>query len=221
MLKALFIKPLFGFCKEVIESTTSTVSKDNSMIRLSKWISQKSLCSKKDAEQFIKLGLVRIDGKRVYNNMLVPYEANMKAFTPLGVQVERPVTRLWMMNKPRGYICTHRDPQKRPNVYQLLPSFFKSYGHIVSVGRLDFNSEGLLLLTNDIELKHLLENPSANLWRSYRVKVHGRVTPEKLLKMAKPMMISGKEYGPLQVSVDRALTTNVWINVAMKTGKNR
>lgn len=89
------------------------------------------------------------------------------------------------------------------------------------MGRLDFNSEGLLLLTNDIELKHLLENPSANLWRSYRVKVHGRVTPEKLLKMAKPMMISGKEYGPLQVSVDRALTTNVWINVAMKTGKNR
>lgn len=81
-----------------------------------------------------------------------------------------------MINKPRGFICSHKDPQKRPSVYNLLPSTFKSYGHIISVGRLDFNSEGLLLLTNDSVLKQLLEHPDANLDRVYRVKVHGRVT---------------------------------------------
>lgn len=116
----------------------------------------KSLCSRKEAEEFIKLGLVRIDGKRVYDNLMVPEDASMKAFTPVGVQVQKPVTRLWMMNKPRGYICSHHDPQKRPSIYQMLPPQFKLFGHIMSVGRLDFNSEGLLLLTNDVKLKNLL-----------------------------------------------------------------
>ena len=86
------------------------------MIRLSKWMSMKSICSRKEAEEFIKLGLVRIDGKRVFENMIVPYEANLKAFTPIGVQVQKPITKLWMINKPRGYICTHRDPQKRKTI---------------------------------------------------------------------------------------------------------
>jgi len=85
-----------------------------------------------------------------------------------------------MINKPRGYICSHNDPQKRPTVYSLLPPIFKTLGHIISVGRLDYNSEGLLLLTNDVKLKNLLENPKSDLTRLYRVKVHGRVSPHKL-----------------------------------------
>lgn len=110
--------------------------------------------------------------------MLVPYEANLKAMTPLGVQVNKPVTKLWMMNKPRGYICTHRDPEKRKTIYELFPpQISKNFGYLMSIGRLDFNSEGLLLVTNDNVLKGLLENPSANLTRVYRVKVHGRLTP--------------------------------------------
>ena len=91
----------------------------------------------------------------------------------------------------------------------------------MSVGRLDYNSEGLLLLTNDTTLKSLLENPVADLIRFYRVKVHGRVTPEKLEKMNKSFQINGQTYGPLKVSLDRSLSTNVWLNVSMKTGKNR
>lgn len=147
------------------------------MVRLSKWMSLKALCSRREAEEFIQLGLVRVDGKRVFENMLVPVEANLKAFTPVGLQMQKPITKLWMINKPRGYICTHRDPQKRKTVYELLPSSFSRYGHLMTVGRLDFNSEGLLLVTNDNTLKRLLENPVANLTRMYRVKVHGRVTP--------------------------------------------
>ena len=140
----------------------------------------KSLCSRREAEEIIGMGLVRIDGKRVFENCIVPITAEMKAFTPIGLQVERPITKLWMMNKPRNCICTHNDPQKRLTVYSLLPPGFQEFGHIMSVGRLDYNSEGLLLLTNDTTLKSLLENPHSNLSRYYRVKVHGRVTEDKL-----------------------------------------
>jgi 23S rRNA pseudouridine2605 synthase len=89
--------------------------------------------------------------------MLIPYEANLKAFTPMGLQVAKPITKLWMMNKPRGYICTHRDPQQRKTIYELFPPALKQqFGYLMSVGRLDFNSEGLLLVTNDNTLKGLL-----------------------------------------------------------------
>lgn len=88
--------------------------------------------------------------------MLVPMEANLKAFTPMGLQVQKPITKLWMVNKPRGYICTHRDPQKRKTIYELMPPDFARFGHLMTVGRLDFNSEGLLLITNDNTLKGLL-----------------------------------------------------------------
>jgi 23S rRNA pseudouridine2605 synthase len=135
--------------------------------------------------------------------------------------LQKPITKLWMINKPRGYICTHRDPQKRKTVYELFPSTFSRFGHLMTVGRLDFNSEGLLLVTNDNTLKGLLENPEANLTRVYRVKVHGRVTPDKLEKMSSPLSIKGYSYGPLNVNIDRELSTNSWLNVSMRTGKNR
>lgn len=91
----------------------------------------------------------------------------------------------------------------------------------MSVGRLDFNSEGLLLVTNDNTLKTLLEHPGADLLRIYRVKVHGRVTDQKMQKLNSPFNIKGIQYGPLNVNIDRALSTNSWLNVSMRTGKNR
>lgn len=92
----------------------------------------------------------------MFENMLVPAEANLRAFTPIGLQVQKPVTKLWIINKPRGYICTHRDPQKRKTIYELFPPSFSRYGHLMTVGRLDYNSEGALLVTNDNTLKGLL-----------------------------------------------------------------
>ena len=89
--------------------------------------------------------------------MLVPTTSILKAHTPLGIHVDKPVTKLWMLNKPRGYICTHKDPQRRKTVYELFPpELIKKYGYLMSVGRLDYNSEGLLLVTNDNTLKQLL-----------------------------------------------------------------
>lgn len=110
------------------------------MIRLSKLVSQQSVCSRREAEKLISLGLIRINGTRVYANTLVPIENNIKVFTPRGIRKEIPIIRLWMMNKPREYICTEHDPEKRPTIYSLLPPAFKSYGHIMTVGRLDFNT---------------------------------------------------------------------------------
>ena len=91
----------------------------------------------------------------------------------------------------------------------------------MSVGRLDYNSEGLLLVTNDNTLKGLLENPEANLTRLYRVKVHGQITDRKMGIMNSAVTIKGRQYGPLLVDVDRSLSTNTWLNISMRTGKNR
>lgn len=107
-------------------------------------------------------------------------------------------------------------------MYELLPeSLPMTFGHIMSVGRLDYNSEGLLLLTNDNTLKGILESPETRLPRLYRVKVHGRVTSEKILKMQKPIVIKEVTYGPLDVSISRELKTNSWLDVTLHTGKNR
>lgn len=135
--------------------------------------------------------------------MLVPFSASLKSFTPQGVHHEKPITYLWKMNKPRGCICTRNDPQKRTTIYSLLPKQFENYGHILTIGRLDYNSEGLILLTNDSTLKQLLENPDGNLIRYYRVKVHGRINEEKMNKMNNPMTISGVQYGPMRATISR------------------
>ena len=99
---------------------------------------------------------MRINGQRIFENQLIPVAADFKAYTPIGIQTSKPVTKLWMINKPRGCICAHKDPQKRPTVYSLLPPSIMNFGYVMSVGRLDYNSEGLLLLTNDNTLKQLL-----------------------------------------------------------------
>ena len=91
------------------------------MQRLSKWVSGHSICSRREAEEFIKLGLIRVDGKRVFENMLVPVESKLRALTPMGLQAQKPIIKLWMINKPRGVICTHKDPQKRQTIYSLFP----------------------------------------------------------------------------------------------------
>ena len=114
------LKIMKYFASDLIEKTNN-----QQMIKLSKWICDKSICSRAEAEEIINLGLIRIDGKRVFKNILIPDNASMKAFTPSGIKLEKPITKLWMLNKPRGYICTHHDPQNRPTIYSILPPFLK------------------------------------------------------------------------------------------------
>jgi 23S rRNA pseudouridine2605 synthase len=127
-------------------------------------------------------------------------------------------TRLFLYHKPRGSITTHADPQGRPTIFQRLP---RSLPRLISVGRLDFNTEGLLLLTNDGALARLLELPATGWLRRYRVRAHGSVTQAQLDELRGGLTISGIHYGPIEAALDRVQGSNAWLSLAIREGKNR
>ena len=130
----------------------------------------------------------------------------------------RAATRLWRLHKKRGLIATHRDPEGRPTMFDALP---KHLPRVISVGRLDIESEGLVLLTNDGALARHLELPATGWTRRYRVRVFGRPDKDALAKLANGVTIDGVRYGPVTAEIDRAEGSNAWLTVAIKEGKNR
>jgi 23S rRNA pseudouridine2605 synthase len=126
--------------------------------------------------------------------------------------------RLWRYYKPRGLVTTHKDPQGRPTVFQSLPP---ELPRVVSVGRLDFNSEGLLLLTNDGALARHLELPATGWLRRYRVRAHGRVSQAELDALKDGVEIEGVRYGPIEATLDSVQGANTWLTVGLREGKNR
>ena len=185
--------------------------------RIAKWLARAGIASRRDAEKMLAEGRVKL------NNAVVTHPATFIEAGDLvvvdGKLVDPPArTRLWRYHKPVGLVTTHRDPQDRPTVFQKLPS---TLPRVVSVGRLDLNSEGLLLLTNDGELARRLELPS-NAWlRRYRVRVFGQPTPEMLASLAKGVVVQGERYGPIEAGVDSRKGDNAWLTVALKEGRNR
>jgi len=129
---------------------------------------------------------------------------------------ERP--RLWRYHKPPGLVTTHRDEKGRPTVFEKLPA---DLPRLISVGRLDLTSEGLLLLTNDGELARRLELPATGWLRRYRVRVHGPVDPARLATLEQGITIDGIHYGPVSASLDRAQGSNAWLTMSLREGKNR
>lgn len=127
-------------------------------------------------------------------------------------------TRLFLYHKPRGLVTTHADPQGRPTIFNGLP---KDLPRLLSVGRLDMNTEGLLLLTNDGGLARALELPATGWLRRYRVRAHGRVDPQRLATLRDGITIDGVRYGPIDAQVDREQGSNVWLTFAIREGKNR
>ena len=127
-------------------------------------------------------------------------------------------TRLWRYHKPTGLVTTHKDPQGRPTVFERLP---KELGRVISIGRLDLNSEGLLLLTNDGELARRMEMPATGWVRRYRVRVRGTVDEDKLKKLKDGITIAGVNYGSIDAVLDSKTRTNAWLSVALSEGKNR
>ncbi len=186
--------------------------------RIAKFIAHAGVASRRDAE-------VMITDKRVkLNNVLVTHPATFVGEgdivtvdgTPVGLQKER--TRLFKYHKPEGLVVTHKDPQGRPTVFEKMPA---ALPRVVSVGRLDLNSEGLLLLTNDGALARQLELP-ANAWiRRYRVRAFGDVDPGALAALAKGITIEGIKYGAIEAGLDSRKGDNIWLTVALKEGKNR
>jgi 23S rRNA pseudouridine2605 synthase len=186
-------------------------------MRIAKAMAHAGLCSRRDAEKWIEQGRVAVNGKALTTPAYVVKPGDDVSVDSKSLpQAEAP--RLWRYHKPKGLVTSHKDPQGRKTVFEALPP---ELPRVVSVGRLDLNTEGLLLLTTDGELARHLELPSTGWLRRYRVRAHGKVGQADLDKLAKGMTIDGVQYGPVEARIDREQGSNVWLTLGLREGKNR
>ena len=183
---------------------------------MAKFLARAGVCSRRDAERLIAEGRVKLNGK-VLDTPAVKVTAQDKVVVdgrPIGAAEP---TRVWRYHKPSGLVTTHRDPAGRATVFQHLP---KDMPRVISVGRLDLTSEGLLLLTNDGELARRLELPSNGWLRRYRARAFGRVEQAELDKLKDGITVDGVRYGAIDARLERA-AANSWITLSLTEGKNR
>jgi 23S rRNA pseudouridine2605 synthase len=185
--------------------------------RIAKVVSRAGLASRRDAEEWIVQGRVTVNG-RVINSPALDVTANDAIMVDGKPLPPRERTRLFLFHKPRGLMTTHADPEGRPTVFDNLP---EGLPRLISVGRLDFNTEGLLLLTNDGGLARALELPDTGWLRRYRVRAHGEVTQSQLDELKKGVEVDGVKYGSIDATLERDLGANVWLVFAIREGKNR
>ena len=185
--------------------------------RIAKVVSRAGLASRRDAEEWITQGRVSVNG-RVINSPALDVTANDVITVDGKPLPPRERTRLFMFHKPRGLMTTHADPEGRPTVFDNLP---EGLPRLISIGRLDFNTEGLLLLTNDGGLARALELPDTGWLRRYRVRAHGEVTQAQLDELKKGVEVDGVKYGSIDATLERDQGANVWLVFAIREGKNR
>ncbi|WP_159008022.1 pseudouridine synthase [Bradyrhizobium sp. S69] len=185
--------------------------------RIAKVVSRAGLASRRDAEEWITQGRVSVNG-RVINSPALDVTGNDVITVDGKPLPPRERTRLWMFHKPRGLMTTHADPEGRPTVFENLP---EGLPRLISIGRLDFNTEGLLLLTNDGGLARALELPDTGWLRRYRVRAHGEVTQAQLDELKKGVEVDGVKYGSIDATLERDQGANVWLVFAIREGKNR
>jgi 23S rRNA pseudouridine2605 synthase len=185
--------------------------------RIAKVIARAGLASRREAEAFIAAGRVVVNGAVITSPAL-----NVTLADSITVDGEplpqRERTRLFLYHKPRGLVTTYSDPQGRPTIFADLP---RNLPRLMSVGRLDMNTEGLLLLTNDGGLARVLELPATGWLRRYRVRAHGRVQQARLDELRRGITIDGVRYGPIEAELEREQSANLWLVFAMREGKNR
>ena len=186
--------------------------------RLAKVIARSGLCSRRDAEGWIKDGRVTVNGKKVLTPAfnVSPQDKIKVDGEPLAA---RQGTRVWLYHKPAGLVVTEKDPEGRPTIFEALDE--KGLPRVVSIGRLDINTEGLLLVTNDGGLKRVLELPATGWLRRYRVRAFGSVTQEQLNTLKDGIEIEGIQYGPIDAILERSQGSNVWLVLGLREGKNR
>ncbi|HEY2111906.1 MAG TPA: pseudouridine synthase [Dongiaceae bacterium] len=185
--------------------------------RIAKRIARAGLCSRREAEAWIAEGRVIVDGHKITSPALVVGPASRIVVDGKPLPVAEP-TRLFRYHKPRGLLTTAHDPEGRETIYDKLP---RELPRLMPIGRLDLTSEGLLLLTNDGELKRKLELPVTGWLRRYRARVNGHVDPAKLAGLAKGVTVEGIDYWPIRASLDRQQGDNAWLTLSFAEGKNR
>ena len=185
--------------------------------RIAKRLARAGVASRRDVEKMILLGRVAVNGVVLESPACILQGGEY--ITVDGKAIAEPEnTRLWRCHKPRNVMITHRDPEGRPTLFEIIP---KSLPRVVSVGRLDFTSEGLILLTNDGELARGLELPSKGWKRVYRARIYGKIEQSRLDRLVDGIEIDGIKYGAIQAKIDSERGDNCWLTVTLTEGKNR
>ena len=185
--------------------------------RIAKRLARAGVASRREAERMIESGRVRLNGKVLASPAVnvTPSDRITVDGKPLA---EPEPARLWRYHKPAGLVTTTRDEKGRPTIFDRLP---EDMPRVMTVGRLDLNSEGLLLLTNDGGIKRRLELPSTGWLRKYRVRVHGAPSEEALAPLRKGIVVEGERFQPMTVTLDRQQGANAWLTVGLREGRNR
>jgi len=184
--------------------------------RVAKVISQSGLCSRREAEQLIVEGRVTVNGETINTPAVFITDQSIKVDGKL-INAKQE-TRLWLLYKPVGTITSAKDPKNRKTIFKILP---KNMPRVISVGRLDFNTEGLIVLTTNGALASYMEMPKNKWVRKYRARVFGKIDHERLKALENGITIEGIHYGSVKVSVDVEKESNSWLTISLQEGKNR
>ncbi len=185
--------------------------------RIAKVIARAGLASRREAERLIEAGRVKVNGKAIDRAALNVTDKDRIEVDGQVLGAPEP-PRLWLYHKPSGLVTTTRDEQGRETIFDALP---EDLPRVMSVGRLDLNSEGLLLLTNDGAIKRKLELPATGWVRKYRVRLKGRPGDDTFKPLREGLALDGERFQPMQVTLDRQQGANAWVTVAIREGKNR
>lgn len=185
--------------------------------RIAKVLARAGIASRREAERMIEAGRVRVNGEIIARAALNVTGKDKIEVDGKPLDAPEP-ERLWLYHKPAGLVTSHKDDQGRATIFDELP---EDLPRVMSVGRLDLNSEGLLLLTNDGEFKRMLELPANAVERTYRARAHGGVTQAQLEELSEGITIDGVHYGPINANLERRTGANQWIEVTITEGKNR
>lgn len=200
-----------------MEKSQKSKTEESKAERIAKVMARAGLCSRRDAEKWIDAGRVSVNGQVLNSPACVVTEEDNIIVDGKSLP-KKEKTRLFLYHKPAGLVTSNKDEKGRDTVFDKLP---KELPRVMSVGRLDINTEGLLLLTNDGELARYLELPATGWKRHYRVRAYGRISQERLDKLKKGLVHNGIRYKGIEAKLEKQQGDNVWIDIVLREGKNR